>query len=80
MKSRRGARPAPSGKERDTTPAPVGDVRPAFVVLLDDNTYGVAVWVRDQAGVPVYEIRHRGIRVLKLAATLAAQEMKTLRL
>jgi hypothetical protein len=46
------------------------------VVLLDDNTYGVAVWVRDQAGVPVYEIRHRGIRVLKLAATLAVQESK----
>jgi hypothetical protein len=46
------------------------------VVQLEGNFFGVAVWVQDQDGTPIYEIRHRGIRVLRLAALLAVQETK----
>ena len=68
---------AGSGKEPDAAPGSASD-RPAFVIRLDGEFYGVAVWLRDERGTPVYEIRHRGIRVLKLAATLAAHESGTM--
>lgn len=45
--------------------------RPAIILELEPHKYAVAVWRRDEAGEPVYEILHENIRELKVAATLA---------
>ena len=82
MTPRRGARGARSGRKRDAVeqvkpgpePTSTGDARTAFVLQLEDGSFAVAVWVRDEAGTRIYEIRHRGIRVARLAAILAAEE------
>jgi hypothetical protein len=44
---------------------------PAIVLQLEPHKYAVAVGRRDEDGEPVYEILHRDIRELKVAATLA---------
>ena len=82
MKQARGARGARSGRKRDAVerpkteaePTSTSDARPAFVLQLEYGRFAVAVWVRDEAGTPIYEIRHRGIRVARLAAILAVEE------
>jgi len=45
--------------------------RPAIILEIEPHKYAVAVWRRDEDGEPVYEILHRDIRELKVAATLA---------
>jgi hypothetical protein len=45
--------------------------RPAIILETEPHKYAVAVWRREQDGEPVYEILHRDIRELKVAATLA---------
>jgi hypothetical protein len=45
-----------------------------IILQLDADEFAVAVWVRDEAGEPIYTIRHRGIQDAKIAVTLAAQE------
>ena len=82
MTPRRGARGARSGTKRDAveqanagpTPTNTSDARPAFVLQLEDGSFAVAVWVRDEASTPIYEIRHQGMRVARVAAIVAAQE------
>jgi hypothetical protein len=44
---------------------------PAIILEIEPHKYAVAVWRRDEGGEPVYEILHRDIREVKVAATLA---------
>ena len=50
--------------------------RPAIVLRLGPHDFAVAVWLRDEGEVPVYEIKQREIREASVAATVARQAEK----
>ena len=50
--------------------------REPIVLQIGPHDFAVAVWVRDEGGVGVYEIRHREIREASVAATVAKQAAK----
>jgi hypothetical protein len=50
--------------------------RPPIVLHLGPYDFAVAVWIRDEADVPVYEVRYRDIREPSVAATVARQHQE----
>jgi hypothetical protein len=47
-----------------------------IILHLGPHDFAVAVCIRDEDGVPIYEVRHRDIREASVAATVARQEQE----
>ena len=43
------------------------------IIIQDVRTFSVASYVRDEAGISVYEVTHTGVRALSVAVTIAKQ-------
>jgi hypothetical protein len=50
--------------------------RPPIVLHLGPHDFAVAVWIRDEGNVPLYEVRHRDIREASVAAAVARQHQE----
>jgi hypothetical protein len=49
---------------------------PPIVLQLGPHDFAVAVWIRDEGTVPLYEVRHRDIREASVAAAVARQHQE----
>jgi hypothetical protein len=55
---------------------PPSKVPAAIILQFEPRKYAVAVWRRDEDGVPVYEIVQENIRDARVAVTLAREAGK----
>ena len=71
--ARKRARPAEQIELKDPPPAPPPGREP-IVLVVGPRNWGIAQWMKDERGVPVYRIAQKDIKAASIAGTLARQE------